>query len=365
MRLETGLLEPNVPTPALLLDLDKLESNLAAMATRCRTLGVALRPHFKTHKCIEIARLQRDHGARGLTVSTLAEAAALAAHGFDDLTWAFPFIPSRAAQAMELAARIDLGLTIDSEVALDALEGAGAPLAVWLKVDCGYHRAGVDPSSDDAARLARRLAASPVLRFAGLLSHSGHAYRPGNRHAAARQERDVMVALAARLRSAGIAVPAVSVGSTPGMTAIDHLDGVDEARPGNYALFDLTQVELGSCSVGDCAATVLTTVVSAGAGHSVVDAGALALSKDLGPSTPETPSYGRIYESYDAGRLAPQPRLASLSQEHGVVDRRLAVGRQVRVLPNHSCLTVAQFDQFVATRAGRIVGRWTIRRDRG
>ena len=360
----------NVPTPALLLDLDKLENNLASMAARCRRLGVSLRPHVKTHKCPEIARLQRDQGARGLTVSTLHEAETFAAAGFDDLTWAFPLIPTRVEQATDLASRVSLGLLVDSDEAIDVLESTGRPLRVWLKVDCGYHRAGVDPESDRAPRLARRLADSRSLAFAGLLTHSGHAYRPGpigDRLAVARQERDVMVGLAERLRAGGLEVPAVSVGSTPAMARIDDLTGVSEARPGNYALYDLTQVELGSCDVADCAVTVLATVVSAaggpGEGHSVIDAGALALSKDLGPAAP-TNSYGRLFADYDRATLADDLHLTSLSQEHGILDRHLPIGRQVRILPNHSCLTVAQFDEFVVLRGDRVVDRWKIHRGR-
>lgn len=357
----------NLETPALLLDLDKLESNLAAMAERCHRLGVTLRPHVKTHKCVEIARLQRDHGARGLTVSTLYEAEVLADHGFDDLTWAFPVNPTRIEAAVDLSQRISLGLLVDSDEAIGALEATGRPLEVWLKVDCGYHRAGVDPESPAATRLARRLHESSTLAFAGLLTHSGHAYEPGpgsRRLEVARQERDVMVGFAERLRANGFTVPAVSVGSTPAMAHVDDLTGVDEARPGNYALYDLTQVELGSCAVGDCAVSVLASVVSAGSGHAVIDAGALALSKDPGPGTPAATGYGGVFDDYDAGTLAGDLRITSLSQEHGIVDRPLPVGCQLRILPNHSCLTVAQFDELVVLRGENVVDRWKIWRGR-
>ena len=115
----------SLPTPALLLDLDRLDANLRWMAERAERLGVRLRPHVKTHKCVEIARRQLELGARGLTVSTLYEARVFADHGFDDLTWAFPLVPGRLDEAVELAERIDLGLVIDSSAALDALEASG------------------------------------------------------------------------------------------------------------------------------------------------------------------------------------------------------------------------------------------------
>lgn len=351
-----------LPTPSLLLDLDRLEANLRRMADRTRRLGVRLRPHIKTHKCVEIARRQVELGARGLTVSTIHEARVFAQHGFTDLTWAFPLVPSRLAQAVELAGRVELGLVIDSATALEALERADRPLRALIKVDCGYHRAGVDPDGSELLELARRLTASPQLAFGGVLTHSGHAYK-GKRLEVARQERDVMVRCASRLRGAGIEVPVVSVGSTPAMTAVDHLEGIDEARPGNYALFDQTQAVLGSCGTADCAVTVLASVVSrpAGAIHSVIDAGALAMSQDPGQAGQ---GFGRVYADYDAGTLDPDLRLVTLSQEHGILSGRPRIGERLRLLPNHACHTVAQFDEYHVVRGDEIVDRWKIWRGR-
>jgi len=354
-----------LPTPALLVDLDALERNLARMQARCDALGVALRPHVKTHKCIEIGRMQRDLGARGITVATLEEARAFADAGFDDITWAFPVISGRIGEAREIAERSTLRLLVDSRAAIEALERDGFPFHVWLEVDSGDHRSGVDPGSDAAPELARALADSASLLFDGSLTHAGHTYRAPDeaaRRAVAGEERDVMTGLASRLRDVGIEVRGVSVGSTPGMTAVDHLQGVTEARPGNYAYFDATQVELGACEVRDCALTVWASVVSSGRDHAVVDAGALALSKDAGPSGGR-PSMGRLFEQYETGRLRDE-RLVSLSQEHGVVGGPLEVGSCVRILPNHSCLTNACFDHVHAVRGEAVVGVWRVRRER-
>lgn len=359
----------DLPTPALLLDLDVLERNLGRMAERAAAWGVAMRPHVKTHKSVEVAERQRALGIRGLTVSTLYEAWVFADHGFSDLTWAFPVILTRLAEVRELAGRVTLRLVVDSSEAVDALEGLGLPLHVWLKVDCGYHRAGVDPESTHAFRLARRIAESPALTFDGLLTHSGHAYNAtgrGEAAAVAEQERAVMAGFADRLRGEGIEVPAVSVGSTPALSAAERLDGVTEIRPGNYCFHDATQVAIGSCGVGDCAATVLSSVVSCrpGDGRSVVDAGALALSKDPGPDRPERPSMGEIFADYGSGTLDPQARLLSLSQEHGILSVPRPVGSRVRILPNHSCLTAAQFDEYVVVRGEQVADRWKVWRGR-
>lgn len=359
----------DLPTPAALLDVDALERNLRRMAGRAGELGVALRPHAKTHKCVEVARAQRALGAHGLTVSTLYEARLFAEHGFDDLTWAFPIAPSRVAEARQLAERVRLGVLVDSATAVEALESSGFPFHVWLKVDCGYGRAGVDPEGPEALDLARRLAGSPTLQIAGLLTHSGHAYgarSPEHVREIAETERGVMAGLAERLRGGGIPVAEVSVGSTPAMARVERLDGVTEARPGNYALYDRTQAALGSCAVTECALTVLATVVSSrrDAGRAVLDAGALALSRDPGPEHLGPGSFGDIFDEYDGGTLRRDVRLTGLSQEHSVVDTFLPVGERVRILPNHACLTVACFDRLHVTRGEEVVDEWRVWRGR-
>ncbi len=358
----------DLPTPALVLDLDRLERNIEAMAAKCRRLGVDLRPHVKTHKCPPIAALQTAAGARGITVATLQEARIFADAGFEDITWAFPVILSRLDEVRELASEVRLGLVADSPTAIDALEALDSPLSVYLKVDCGYHRAGVDPGEDSAVALARRLASSARLEFAGILSHAGHSYAaPGVERlaAVAEGERAVMAGFAERLRGDGVEVPVVSVGSTPGMSAVRDLTGIDEVRPGNYVFFDGIQVELGSCRVEECALTVLTSVVSRSSGHAIVDAGALALSKDAGLDRPgAAPRYGTAFADYDRGRLDPELHLTGLSQEHGRLSVPRPVGETIRILPRHSCLTAAQFDTYVLARGDKVVGLWPVERQR-
>lgn len=358
-------------TPALVLDLDILERNLAAMDDRARRLGVTLRPHVKTHKCVEIARRQTalPGAGGGITVSTLHEARVFAEHGFRDILWAVPVNPHRVEDVAALARQITLRVLVDSDPAVSALERCGQPLHVSLKVDTGYHRAGVDPDDPGTLVLARRIHETPHLSFAGLVSHAGHAYRAGSRTeiaAIAEADRARMTSLARRLTATGIPVPEVSVGSTPTMQVVEDLAGVTEVRPGNYALFDWTQVHLGSCSVEDCALSVLATVISspAGSDHSIVDAGALALSRDPGPSA-GGPGFGRVFVDPAAGGgLAPEVRLTGLSQEHGRVNARYPVGTRIRILPNHACLTVAQFDTLHVLRGPEVVDHWTVWRGR-
>jgi len=371
----------NLPTPALLLDREILCRNLDFMAARARSLGVALRPHVKTHKCVEIARMQRERGARGLTVSTLTEAEIFAGAGFDELTYAFPLEPGKIDWALALAERVTLRVTVDNLPVAEALEAIAArrnqAAHVWLKVDCGYHRAGVDPATGYASHLARFLHEAPHIVFDGLLTHAGHAYRAASREellAIAEQERAVPVNFAERLRAEGIAVPAVSVGSTPTMSVVSDLAGAHEIRPGNYVFYDRTQVALGSCQLADCALTVLAAVVShqPGSDLAVVDAGALALSHDPGPShLDEEPVRGAVLTGSDPVAVHPSLRVVSLSQEHGIVQGSgsddlvgLNVGSRLRILPNHSCLTAALFDEYVVVKGSEVVNRWKIMRAR-
>jgi D-serine deaminase-like pyridoxal phosphate-dependent protein len=351
-------------TPALLLYAGRLESNLSRMADRTKSLGVRLRPHLKTHKCVEVAHRQRALGAAGVTVSTLYEAETFARHGFDDITWAFPLILSRLDETRRLAGRATLRVTVDSREAVDALERTGHRFHVWLKIDCGYHRAGMDPARPETLDLARRLAESRALVFDGLLTHSGHAYHEPTlegRRRVAEEERRAVAEFRERLAGLGIAVEA-SVGSTPAMTAAASLAGVNEARPGNYAFYDGMQVALGTCRPEDVAVAVLSTVVSApaGQGHVVIDAGALALSKDTGGTAPA--HFGTV-ASLDWSPLA-GTHVTSVSQEHGIVNARLAVGERVLVVPNHSCLTVACHDEYALIEGEHVADRWKIWRGR-
>ena len=364
-------------TPTLLLDHARLAANVARVGERVRALGARLRPHVKTHKCIEVGRLQVQGGFGGITVSTLAEARTFAAHGFDDITYAVPIERGKfAAVTAMVAAGTRLAVLTDDPTVpgplSEAARRAGVTLDVYVKVDCGYHRCGVDPDGPLLLELAQRIGERTNLRFAGLLTHAGHSYhaRGGAAlRAIAAAERDVMRAAGSRLRASGVTVPIISVGSTPTITHVDHLEGVHEVRAGNYAFFDVSQATIGSCALSDCVLSVLTAVVhrDAARGQVVLDAGAIALSKDGGASDlDESCGFGRLLDidGEDLGL-----RVTDLSQEHGMVRvsdsallDRLPVGTRVRVLVNHSCLTAAQHAEYTVHEGSRVVDRWAIHR---
>ena len=365
-----------IKTPSLVLDVGRVRRNAETMSARMKGFGASLRPHVKTHKCVEVARIQTAGAPARLTVSTLAEARAFAAHGFTDITYAVPVEPGKFDEAVEisrLCERLAL-ITDDADIPplLDeAARRAGVTLDLFLKVDCGYHRCGVEPDTPEALEIPRLIERARNLRFAGILTHAGHSYHAGSPEELlriARRERDVMTEFAARLRADGVEVPCVSVGSTPTVTHVDHLDGVDEACPGNYIFYDAFQATLGSCSFDDCALTVLAAVVHRDRARRkvVLDAGAVALSKDRGPvELDPSCGYGRVL---DLAGGETGLRVTSLSQEHGAVEVEdealldsLRVGARVRVLANHSCLAAAQHTHYNVLEGESVVDRWEIR----
>ena len=256
-------------TPSLLLDLDRVRRNAERVSEIARRNNVRLRPHVKTHKCVEVGRIQTEGHDGAVTVSTLEEVRAFARGGFGDITYAVPIERGKFAAAIEiLRSGVKLNLLTDdlaTAAALDEASGkAGVRFDVFVKIDCGYHRAGVEPHTREAVEIPRLLSDAKNLHFAGILTHAGHSYDAKTKEEIveiARQERDRMIEHAERLRASGIEVPTVSIGSTPSITHVDHLEGIDEIRPGNYILFDAFQATLGSCGFDDAALTVLTAML--------------------------------------------------------------------------------------------------------
>jgi len=342
-----------IETPAVLVELDVVERNIAAMAESARRCGVRLRPHAKTHKVVEIARMQVAAGAAGLTVAKATEAEVFAAAGFDDLFIAYPVVGTdKGRRLLALADRGRLAVGVDSEDGARTLDGvfraAGRRLDVLLKVDVGFHRVGVTP--ERAAEAARRVADLPGLRLRGLFTFAGHAYSAETPEGVARvgrSEGSILSETAQRIRDGGLEIEEVSVGSTPTAPHAMAIPGVTECRPGNYVYNDASQVSLGTCALEDCALTVLATVVSVPApDRAVVDAGSKTLSSD--PLRPRGAGFGFV--------LGRRSRVARLSEEHGLIEvvagEGFRVGERVRILPNHACVVCNLHDRILAIRRG-------------
>ena len=345
----------DLETPAVLVDLDVVERNIAAMAERARRHRVRLRPHAKTHKIPEIARMQLAAGAAGISLAKVGEAEVFADAGFEDIFLAYPVVgEAKATRLLALADRIRLAIGADSEEGLrsvtDVFQKAGRSLDVLLKVDSGLHRVGVEPEA--ATDMAGRLANLPGASFRGLFTHAGQAYHaqtPEEVDAVGHSEGKILAAVAGDVRRSGVPVAEVSVGSTPTARPAMTVPGVTECRPGNYVYLDASQVALGICSEADCAMTVLATVVSvSGADRAVVDVGSKTLSSDV--LRPRPNGHGAI--------LGRRSRIERLSEEHGVIrvepGESFRVGERVSILPNHACVVSNLHDAVHAVRGGRV-----------
>ncbi|NNE46908.1 MAG: D-TA family PLP-dependent enzyme [Rhodothermales bacterium] len=380
------MLVSDLPTPALLVEKSRLEANLAAVQARAEAQGVALRPHIKTHKCPELARLQVESGAQGLTVATVREAEAFAAAGFDDLVIAKEMVTedafTRIAALQEEGVR--LAFCIDTLAGATAASHAFAEHAgvdVLIEVDTGHHRCGVrwdDPEADDVVRRMTRL---PGLRVRGLLTHGGQSYIGPDegetlreaRVRAMREERDRLLAFAVQLGTARLLDPAeavLSLGSTPSFSVFENAehDGfrITEARPGNYVFHDAMQVALGTAPMTACALTAQATVISThrdddGTDRVFVDAGKKTFTTDTGDGTS---GYGVLLHSPSTMKPLPHARIVGLSEEHGWIDvpggSTFDVGDRVRIVPNHACVAVAMQSALYVVEGDTVVDRWAV-----
>ena len=329
-------------TPALVVDLDRLDVNIAAMADHARCGGVALRPHFKTHKSAAIARRQLAAGAVGMTVAKLDEAEALIEAGIDGpILLAFQIVAApKLDRAIRLAARVPLTLAVDSAEGATRLARAasavGVALDVWIEIDSGLARCGVVPA--DAPGLARVVTSLDGLRLTGMFTHGGQSYGAldvTGVAAIAEVEARAVVDSARATRAIGIPIETVSAGSTPTARFLDGASGLTEIRPGTYALFDALQVALGTTTREHCALSIATTVVSRPApDRAVVDAGSKTLGLDRGAHG------GTLLTGY-GDVIDVDGTLIRLSEEHGMLaippDSSLAIGDRVRIIPNHVC----------------------------
>lgn len=355
-------------TPCLVLDRAILQRNLARMSALVRRHGVAFRPHLKTAKSAAIGRLAVDGEFGGITVSTLAEADYFAAHGFRDLTLAAGITPGKLSRVTDLVNQgIQMAVITDDPDTAAVIGDRETPIRALIEVDSGEHRGGVDPESGALLVIARALGG----RLAGVLTHGGHSY--GGRTRAdltriAEDERRAAVTAAGRLRSAGLACEVVSVGSTPTATHAERLDGVTEVRAGVYMFQDLFQAEIHTCGREDIALTVLASVIGRRPGENrvLLDAGALALSKDRSTEkTSHDAGFGLVW-GVDGRPMFGECRVERVYQEHGVAlgdgplpFDHLQIGARVRVAPNHACLTAAAYDRYHVVDGGmEIVDVW-------
>jgi D-serine deaminase-like pyridoxal phosphate-dependent protein len=362
----------HIDTPALLLDAKKLERNCRRMRSIVHGHGVALRPHVKTAKSVEVAQVALDAPTGAITVSTLREAEYFFDHGFRDILYAVGMAPGKLRRVVDLIKRgARVSAIVDSVEAgtsiARAVASSGVRIPTLIEIDSDGHRAGVTPEDPRLLAIAEALGGS----LQGVMTHAGDSYNCESTDAikrVAERERAAVVRAAQRLREAGHRCDVVSVGSTPTATFAESLDGVTEVRTGVYMFQDLVMAGLGVCSLDEIALSVLGTVI----GHQhdkgwvITDAGWMALSRDRGTARQKMDQgYGVVCDV--AGQPIEGVIVSDANQEHGIVARRdgapldvarFPIGSRLRILPNHACAMAAQHCEYKVVRDDEPIEVW-------
>ena len=339
-------------TPAVVIDLEIVERNIARAQALCDAAGVAFRPHIKTHKSPALAQMQRSAGAAGITCQKIGEAEVMAEGGLDEILIAYNILgEEKLGRLGKLLARAHITVAADNPVTIEGLpvaaKIAGRPLDVVVECDTGRKRAGVE-TPGEAIELARTIAVAPGLAFAGFMF-----YPPDKGMAASQAFLNETIA---GVRALGLDPRVVSSGGTPNLSQLERLEGVTEHRAGTYIFNDRMMMNHGMATLEDCALHVYATVVSrAGAERGVLDSGSKTLTVDTGGGLD---GFGLIREY-------PQARIAGFAEEHGLLDLqrsndRPPVGTVVRIVPNHVCVVVNMVDTLIAVRGDEIVGELSV-----
>lgn len=359
-----------ITRPSLLLDEAAARRNIERMAGKARAWGVRFRPHFKTHQSAVVGHWFRDCGVGSITVSSPAMARYFAAHGWRDITMAVPVNLRQLPEIDRLAGEVTLGLLADSGESLAALDRRLNNRAdLWIEIDPGYGRTGLPwDAPDEVLRLARAAGQSRRLRLRGLLTHAGQTYRassPEEVRAIWRRTAERLRALRERLAAEGIQIE-LSAGDTPGCSLAGQAAGVDEIRPGNFVFFDLMQVDLGACTVGDIALTVACPVIGVYPERRriAIFGGTVHLGREPLARTRGRVFYGLAIPEGDlpAEDFRGAAVLAGLTQEHGILEAdhsmlsRVRPGDLLHVYPVHSCITASLHNRYL-TRDGREIPR--------
>lgn len=352
-----------VDTPALVISEEILHRNIASMAAFARSVGVNLRPHIKTHKTVQIARLQVAAGAIGVACAKVGEAEVMVQQaGIQDVLLAYPTIGEpKVRRLLPLMEKARIVVAVDSLDAATMMSSAFSrhdrKLDVMLEINTGQNRSGV-LVGDDAVKAAIAIARMPNLNLVGVMTHEGHANSadPTEIEGIAIEAGKSIVDTAERIRGHGIDLPTVSVGSTPAAFYTPTVAGVTEMRPGTYVFNDNSSFRYGRLGVDDCAARFVATVVSRpAADRAVLDTGSKSLAMD--------PSKSQPGHGYIVGH--PNVIITKLSEEHGVCEipageEGFNVGDRVEVIPNHICPTVNLMDELLIARDGQIIDTWKV-----
>jgi D-serine deaminase-like pyridoxal phosphate-dependent protein len=350
-------------TPAVIVDLDILQSNIRSLGEYCRTHALALRPHTKTHKIPAIAKMQIEAGAIGITVAKVGEAEVMAAAGLDNILIAYPVLgQSKLERLTRLALERKMTVALDSMEALEGISSAArkasCEIGVLIEFDMGMQRCGLQ-SVGDLVKMASTVERLPGVRFAGIMFYPGHIWDlPPDQSGALRLLSERILEIREQLGKAGLSCGVVSGGSTPTARNSHRVEGLTEIRPGTYVFNDMNEVGVQACQLSQCALKVIVTVISnAVNGRVMFDGGSKTFSGDRLISGDKA-GFGYITNHADL-------EFYSMSEEHGHVDLthssyKPKVGERFTVIPNHVCACVNMHDQLYFHRNGVVEGSWAV-----
>jgi D-serine deaminase-like pyridoxal phosphate-dependent protein len=350
-------------TPAVVVDLDVMERNLLRMAEYCRSQGIKLRPHTKSHKIPDLAKRQIENGATGITVAKIGEAEVMLESGITDIFIAYPLVGrGKTTRLAALADRADITVSLDSLEAARAISeqvtAGNVKVGILAELDVGFRRCGV-ANEKELLALAQKVAVLPGLEFRGLMFFPGQfVVGPTERAALMGGVNELLSRTKEAFESAGLPLATVSGGSTPTAYDAHQFRGVNEVRPGMYIFNDRNMVGIGVARVEDCALSVIVTVVSNSvAGRAIVDGGSKTFSSDR--------YLAGDYGGFGLVKEDPEAEVEHLSEEHGHLNIRHSthsyrIGERLTVIPNHVCSTVNMHDEIYGVRGERVETVWSV-----
>ena len=364
----------DLETPCVIVDYRKLIDNIKFMQDIADKNSVFLRPHVKTHKCVQIAKLQIKEGAVGITASKTDEAIVFIEGGIQSITVAYPILQKEKLDRLFVSA---VKNNTNIRMVVDSIEGIrnistvcdkyGVKIPVFVEIDVGLHRCGLSENDPAIIDLVNSICDDRNISFAGLFSHAGHAYAAKNAddiRQIASKECNIMWNLRQKIQDKGHKIAEVSVGATPTALVSNAYSGITEIRPGNYVFFDMTSVRKELISAEKISLSIVATVVSKNDSYYIVDAGSKTLSSDMGAHGTVGPgTYGQAYKLEDYENTSASMPIVKLSEEHGFIQRNgmdLKIGEKVKIFPNHSCPVANLAEYFLITDNYKVLDRWNV-----
>lgn len=365
----------NAPdTPFISLDLNCIKQNIDRMQAKADEAGLILRPHAKTHKSVNIARMQIEAGARGLTVAKPEEAITFIKNNISPIMICYPVISdTKIIDLLTIADQYNAEIlfVLDSLYGFNILNQSalttGKTIKTYIEIDVGLKRCGLPPDSETLLNLAQQIHNTGNLTLTGLTSHAGQSYSAGNKIKAriiAEQERTILLNVKEKLEQAGIAITELCVGSTPTLWAQQNFENLTEIKPGNYIFNDLTQKNIGVANWNNLALSVITTVVSSNDNYLIVDAGSKTLTSDAGAhGTQGVSGYGLTFKEDALPDDTTGLLVEKLSEEHGWIRHNgnpVPLGTRLRIYPNHACPVVNLFDKLHIYENNQHTDTWPV-----